>query len=151
MISADGYVVVDYDPNGGDNYLNQERIDSTMPNIHNFVTKDGATFTYWEVVYHQIFPESNCANLTLLANFDGEEQLYELSLVSLGGGYATGQGQYYYNEEVTIEAIPNIRYSFSCWAYRNTDGILYELSFDNPYTFLMPNCDYELYACFEGE
>ena len=151
MISADGYVAVDYDPNGGDNYLNQERIDSTMPNIHNFVTKDGATFTYWEVVYHQIFPESNCANLTLLANFDGEEQLYELSLVSRGGGYVTGQGQYYYNEEVTIEAIPNIRYSFSCWAYRNTDGILYELSFDNPYTFLMPNCDYELYACFEGE
>lgn len=151
MISADGYVVVNYDPNDGGIHLDQEIIDSTKPNISNSAVKDGATFTYWEVVYHQIFPESNNAQLTLLAHFEAEEQLYELSLVSLGGGYVTGAGPYYYNEDVTIEAIPDIGYSFYCWAYRNTDGILYELSFDNPYTFLMPNCDYELYACFEGE
>lgn len=149
MIAADGYVVVNYDPNGGENYFNQEIIDSTKPNITNSAVKDGATFSDWEVVYHQILPESNCANLTLFANFEAEEQLYELSLVSLGGGYVTGQGQYYYNEEVTIEAIPDTGYSFYCWLYRNTDGILYELSFDNPYTFLMPNYDYELYAYFE--
>ena len=149
MIAADGYVVVNYDPNGGENYFNQEIIDSTMPNISNFVTIDGATFTYWEVVDHQIFPESNYAELTLFAHFEAEEQLYELSLVSRGGGYVTGQGQYYYDEFVTIQAIPDIGYSFCYWTYRDTDDIMYILSFTNPYTFLMPNYDYELYAYFE--
>ena len=151
MIAADGYVVVNYDPNDGGIHLDQEIIDSTKPNISNSAVKDGATFTYWEVVYHQIFPESNNAQLTLLAHFEAEEQLYELSLVSLGGGYATGQGQYYYDENVTIQAIPETGYSFYCWAYRDTDDILYVLSFDNPYTFSMPNYAYELYACFEGD
>ena len=151
MIAADGYVVVNYDPNGGENYFDQEIIDSTMPNIYNFVTKDGDTFVYWEIINHQIFPESNNANLTLLAHFESESQLYELSLISVGNGYATGEGQYHYNEYVTIQAIPDIGYSFYCWEYRDTDGSLYVLSFDNPYTFLMPNYDCELYACFDNE
>ena len=149
MISADGYVVVNYDPNDGGINLDQEIIDSTKPNISNSAVKDGATFTYWELVYHQIFPESNNAQLTLLAHFEAEEQLYELSLVSLGGGYVTGAGPYYYNEDVTIEAIPDIGYSFYCWAYRDTDDSMNVLSFDNPYTFSMPNYAYELYAYFE--
>ncbi len=149
MISADGYVVVNYDPNDGGIHLDQEIIDSTRPNISNSAVKDGATFTYWEVVYHQIFPESNSAQLTLLAHFEAEEQLYKFSLIPSEGGYVTGTGQYYYNEDVTIEAIPDIGYSFYCWAYRDTDDSMNVLSFDNPYTFSMPNYDYELYAYFE--
>ena len=54
-----------------------------------------------------------------------------------------------FNEDVTIEAIPDIGYSFYCWAYRDTDDSMNVLSFDNPYTFSMPNYDYELYAYFE--
>lgn len=70
-------------------------------------------------------------------------------MISSEGGYATGEGQYHYNEEVTIQAIPDIGYSFYYWVYRDTDDISYVLSFDNPYTFLMPYYDYELYAYFE--
>ena len=150
MISADGYVVVDYDPNGGDNYLNQERIDSTMPNIHNFVTKDGDTFAYWEVVDHRIFPEYNEAYLTLLAHFESEYKIYELSLISVGYGYATGEGQYHYNEYVTIQAIPETGYSFYCWEYRDdSDDSLHILSYSALYTILMPNHNYTLYARFD--
>ena len=151
MIAADGYVIVEYDPNGGYNHFGSERIDSSNPNINNEATRNEGTFTYWEAIDHQIFPELNKANLSLLAHYDNESSdgIYELSLISVGYGYATGEGHYYSDEYVTIQAIPDTGYSFYCWAYRDTDDSMNILSFDNPYTFLMPNYDYELYAYFE--
>ena len=150
MIAADGRAVVSYNPNGGENYIDQEIIDSTMPNIYNFVTKDGDTFVYWEVIDHQIFPEYNEANLTLLAHFESEYQIYELSLISVGGGHATGEGQYHYDEYVTIQAIPETGYSFYCWEYRDdSDDSLHILSYSALYTILMPNHNYTLYARFD--
>lgn len=69
MFAVDGYVIVDYDTNGGDNYLTPERIDSSNQNVNDEATRDGSSYSYWEVIDHQIFPELNKANLSLLAHY----------------------------------------------------------------------------------
>ncbi|MBK9291077.1 MAG: InlB B-repeat-containing protein [Bacteroidetes bacterium] len=81
--------------------------------------------------------------LQLQANF--QQILYPLQIVvnPSGAGQASGAGNYAYNTQVTVEAVPNPEYNFMSWNQGSTI-----LSTDPVYTFSMPASALALTARF---
>lgn len=72
-----------------------------------------------------------------------EYYIVEMTNVPWNGGNSDGSGGYYVDEEVTLEAYPEMGYTFVKWLFDDDTEIT-----DNPYTFNMPSHDIAVHALF---
>ena len=84
------------------------------------------------------------ANDTLTAHFTPNTYYLSLEADPPEGGTVTGEGIYFYGEQVTVMATSNIGYDFVCW-FNGTDTV----SFAPVYSFSMPMADDTLTALFD--
>jgi hypothetical protein len=114
------------------------------------ISNTGYSFLNWTVNGEVVStsPDYNFSmpsnNLTLWANFQQNE--YALSLLAQPSfaGSVTGDGNYFYNSEVTVEASASEGYHFLHWLL-NVNVV----STSNIYSFPMPASDLQLTAVFE--
>jgi len=85
-------------------------------------------------------------DVTLIANFEQLSYTLSLSAEPETGGVLSGEGMYFFGEEVTVIAEANVEYEFEKWADENGD----EVSQEAVFTFTMPSEDLHLVAHFEN-
>jgi len=83
-------------------------------------------------------------DLSLTANFSKVSYNLTLLVDPEDAGTTQGEGSYFYNDEVTVTAIPAAGYVFEKW----TDRDMEVMSTDVTYTFSMPSLNYQLTANF---
>ncbi|MDR4988537.1 MAG: choice-of-anchor J domain-containing protein [Bacteroidales bacterium] len=83
-------------------------------------------------------------NLHLIATFEKTEYELTITVEPEESGTVTGEGIYFFDEEVTVAAFPGVQYEFLSWTDR--DGNL--LSEDEVYMFSMPAYNLQLTANF---
>jgi len=85
-------------------------------------------------------------DVTLIANFEQLSYTLSLSAEPETGGVLSGEGMYFFGEEVTVIAEANVEYEFEKWADEHGE----EVSQEAEYTFTMPSDDKHLVAYFEN-
>ena len=85
-------------------------------------------------------------DLTITANFEAISYTLSLSAEPETGGALSGEGMYFFGEEVSVIAEANEDYEFENWTDEN--GV--ELSLEAEYNFIMPSEDLHLVAHFQN-
>lgn len=111
----------------------------------------GYTFVNWTAADGAIFsevPENTLVmteDVTLTANFEKIDYTLTLNALPEEGGTVTGDGNYHYDDEVTIQAAAEEGYQFISWT--NESGQVFSVTAET--TFNMPANDLVLTANFQ--
>jgi hypothetical protein len=141
IVSSDGFVI---EPDEGT--TNQYTVDQGADLSLEAISFDGYSFLYWlvgnDTIYDNPYELTLNENLQVTATFTPNE--YQLGVVDNpeNGGNSFGEGSYYFDEQVTVEAYPFSGWSFNNWT--NSDDQI--VSENASYSFQMPSMDYVLIA-----
>jgi len=115
------------------------------------IPAEGYHFVNWteegdEVFTNEVYVFTAAGDRELVANFTLSDYTVSVSVLPEGAGTITGEGNYNFGDDVTLEATANEGYEFVNW----TDTGGEEMTASTQYTFNMPAGDVSLIANFEA-